>query len=292
VEDCFAKKGYILALDNWYTSMDLVKFALNKEIELVGTVRTNRAGLDRDTVIPKSGPNARPKGFMHCVQAEVCPGKQCYFTAWQDNKPVHMLSTFPPQRQPILRHCKSKTDGPYEQVRLWIPTNIPLYNRGMGGTDLIDQLASYYRTTLEAKRSTIRIFTHFVMVTMINAMILFRAINNVNVTLFQFLDKLINQLTSTEPNLAEAVRSAAAANRLDRSLCHCLVRVDDSTGKECVSRCARHYCCACKSKTSYMCDECQTPLCVSKAGAAQNCFKRFHTMPGDSFKFVRTEKLR
>jgi len=205
-----------------------------------------------------------------------------YFTAWQDNKPVHMLSTFPPERQPILRHCKTKADGPYEQVRLWIPTNIPLYNRGMGGTDLIDQLASYYRTVLEAKRSTMRLFTHFTMVTMINAMILFRQINNSDVTLFKFLNALVDQLTGGPANI-EGLEAVEARCRPNERLCgadHCLVKGLVDTRD---IRATRKRCKVCSSLTPYVCDKCDVHLCLNVKGE-QNCFRRYHTLPADEFR--------
>jgi hypothetical protein len=44
----------------------------------------------------------------------------------------------------------------------------------MGGDDMLDQMCSYYWTTIKTKRWQIRIFTHFLMAAAVNAHILYK----------------------------------------------------------------------------------------------------------------------
>jgi hypothetical protein len=72
----------------------------------VGTVKVNRKGLPKEGIFPKKGAGKRVKGDVKCMQKL---GEDLFFTAWQDNKPVHMLSTIKPRLQKIMR--KSSTLG-------------------------------------------------------------------------------------------------------------------------------------------------------------------------------------
>jgi hypothetical protein len=126
-----------------------------------------------------------------------------------DNKPVHFISTICSKISEVLRVVKE--GGLYVGKRLIpIPTITMLYNRSiMGDTDQFDQLLSYYRTRVVTKRWQTRIFTHFLLVAVVNASILYRLDKKLTrgqpgYDLLSFLNLLIDELATTTEERQEA----------------------------------------------------------------------------------------
>ena len=166
--------GYIVGLDNWYTSLPLCIFMLTQlGIHVVGTVKTNRAGLPADGKFPYKGPLVRPRGTVAVKKAQVGPHTDqiVYLTAWQDSKPVHILSTFAPYASQTTR--RASVNGRYARVDLPMLSIVAVYNSAMGGTDLCDQYSSYYEFEHRTTKWHRRILTHFSMVSLRNAHILY-----------------------------------------------------------------------------------------------------------------------
>ena len=53
--DKFQNKGHILATNNWYTSTNLAIYCLMIGTYLIGTVKTDRGGLQKDGIFPRTG---------------------------------------------------------------------------------------------------------------------------------------------------------------------------------------------------------------------------------------------
>jgi hypothetical protein len=173
--------------------MEMCYLCNHRKIHAGGTVKVNRKGLPQDGVFPKKGNGKRVKGDVKCMKKD---GEEIYFTAWQDNKPVHMLSTFKPYLRKILR--KSAALG-WKKGEIDSHTLIPAYNHGMGGTDLMDQYNSYYSFDKKGVRWTHRVITHFLGVTVINARILFNLCNpTIKLTNFEYIDEVVKSLADLD----------------------------------------------------------------------------------------------
>ncbi len=97
--------NYILWTDNWYTSIEMCQICTTRKIHCGGTTKVNRKGLPKDGIFPKKGAGKMIKGSVRCMKM---PGHDIYLTAWQDNKPVHMLSNIKPFLQKkIPEKCRS-----------------------------------------------------------------------------------------------------------------------------------------------------------------------------------------
>jgi hypothetical protein len=159
----------------------------------VGTVKANRKGLPREGLFPKTGHGKRDKGTVKCMQKL---GEDTFLTAWQDNKPVHMLSTIKPKLQNIQR--KSATLG-WNKAEIPSHSLIPAYNHGMGGTDKLDQLSSYSRFTHKGIRWTHLIISNFLGVSVVNATILHNMSNPQKMlSLIEFFDEVVTALTDLD----------------------------------------------------------------------------------------------
>ena len=165
-----------MCTDNWYTSVDLVETlaAPPRSMHFVGTVKVNKRGLEKPALFSKTGPNKQQRGSMVCVHRALNNASipVLYQTSWMDSKPVHLLSTFPPNFAPCSRGGRTPTGG-FTVVNVPRPTVIAAYNQGMGGTDKIDQLVNYYDDRYRTLKWQMRIYMHFLHVAVVNASILY-----------------------------------------------------------------------------------------------------------------------
>ena len=119
--------------DNFYTSPALVKKLKSKGIFSCGTVRSNRKGLPKDLK-----PNEKMK--RGDIERRYCDGIS--FVKWIDNKAVMMLSSI--DSAMATTTCRRRQKGQKEKVAVDCPQMVANYNRGMRGTDIMDQKTGYY----------------------------------------------------------------------------------------------------------------------------------------------------
>ena len=87
---------------------------------------------------------------------------------WMDKKGIYFLSNFSVQRK--------MKDGTCETISC--PDLVKNYNQNMGHVDNAGMLKSLYEIDRKSKRWWLRIFWHFIDVTVINSFILFRKISD------------------------------------------------------------------------------------------------------------------
>jgi hypothetical protein len=66
------------------------------------------------------------------------------------------------------------------KIDIDIPSIVRTYNSAMGGTDLMDQLISYYKTKIRTRRWQTRVIFHFLNAMVVNAHILYKLRFNLN----------------------------------------------------------------------------------------------------------------
>ena len=127
----FEGVNHILGLDNWYTSLELADLAFRCGFHIVGTIKANRRGIPAEGKFAKTGPNVQPKGTIKIMKSPAGEeGKFIYFTAFQDNKPVHLMSTFEPFE--AFKFRRTTTNGVYQRIQIQLPSIIPAYNHAIG----------------------------------------------------------------------------------------------------------------------------------------------------------------
>ena len=118
--------NHVCHLDNWYGQPLTCIVLLARGIHTNGTCLVNRKGLPKEGIFPKKGKFMRPKGTVKCM---VNADNTLFFTAWQDNKPVHILSTIRPNLMKIQRI--SSVEG-WKRVKINSHSLIKAYNFVMG----------------------------------------------------------------------------------------------------------------------------------------------------------------
>ena len=281
----FHNRGYVLAHDNWFCSAECALMLKRQGVESVGTIKLNRKHLPDEGKFPKTGRAVRSRGTSKQMKATV-QGYDFYFTAWMDNKPVHMFSTFPGHQDVVFRNGKS-ANGTFERLKLQRPTIIGCYNEGMGGTDLIDQMDSYYAFTHRTQSWHIRFMTHMFMVCTVNAYIVYKSIKNVpKLTLLLFIDMLTDEMVVLQPSEASCddqqdLSASESQDMQHRKRQRCGVLARDSsrlveTHHPSSKRGERGKCRqGCGKRTGMFCVECNVYLCC-EGTYLDNCFYKFH----------------
>ena len=128
------------------------------------TVRQNRiphSTLKSDVVLKKLGRGSLDEKVALVDDVEIASVR------WFDNRAVTLISTFvgcEPISEVRRWNSRSKT---YENVAC--PNIVAVYNRHMGGVDLMDSLIGLYRIKIRSKKWYHRLFYHFVDTAMVNA---------------------------------------------------------------------------------------------------------------------------
>ena len=92
--------GFLIALDNWYTSVILFITLITWGFRALGTVKANVRGIPKgDFLFKKSGAGKKTRGKMSTTTTPLSiasvTSASVHVTTWMDSKPVIIVSTFP-----------------------------------------------------------------------------------------------------------------------------------------------------------------------------------------------------
>ena len=225
-------------------------------------------------------------------------GNDYFITSWQDNKPVHILSTFEPMRVSVLRMVRG-ANGLWAETNIPCPTTIPVYNDVMKGCDLSDQNTAYYDARRRVQtRWQPRLDRRVFKTAIVNANILRNSgkAEQHKTTLLDFMKGLITQWCEVEcPQLEEEDVSVSEedveAEDTDmkrrrtlktwerdihaRTNGHHFPEIIKSKKANGGYTNPRSNCILCKRWVASVCQICHVHLCL-KSGNGQDCFREFH----------------
>lgn len=288
----YFNKGHIVATDNWYTSMAALTYIRDTlSNHFVGTCKANKQGIPKDGIFPKVGRGKQRRGASKQM-VKNDNGKKAYFVAWQDNKPVHILSTIKSGHAECYRRLQNDVTKQWDRVPIPQPSIVQLYNTTMGGTDSFDQRLAYYRPSLKTKRYPPRIFTHFLNASVVNAFIIHKQFHNTPKTfqLRHFIKKLVYDLV---PDLSRELPVARIPQfgrklkaweidrtRLDKVFDH-FPLIEENPDDTSNDKHFRNSCVLCGKKVGTRCSTCGAYLCTkqkwSVGAKVDNCWAKFHT---------------
>jgi hypothetical protein len=221
------------------------------------------------------------------MKTKVINLKDLYFLAWQDNKPVHLLSTIPSELGKVKRNSNDNA-GNWQRIEIHRPTIIKHYNHGMGGTDGIDQRMSYYRPKVKTVSWIPKIFINCLNSALVNAFIVYRAYTQqpTKYSLKDFIIDLILQLAEEEMSLkqlqqaphASSTRKCLQSWNKDRSRLQNFHFPQAIKLPEGGNRNKKQGdCMLCRTTTTPRCKQCEIHLCIVEDGQNMSCFQQFHT---------------
>jgi len=283
---------YKVYFDNYFNSPDLQLFLAKRGILSLGTVRFNRVSqciMMTDAELKKRGRGA------FAEKVAVVDDIQIAAVRWLDNKPVNFLSTLIGSR-PVgqVRRWSTKLST-YQQIQC--PGIVPVYNRHMGGVDLLDSLVGLYRTRIRSKKWYHRIFFHFMDVVIVNSWLLYKRMNQAQdsslaqkpMRLLEFKEKVAEALCRLGKDLTQTRkrgRPAAADVSIEQPSSSKKRKIavpqpssdirHDNVGHWPKWSPGRLNCrrTGCTGTTRVICTKCKIGLCFNKN---QDCFALYHS---------------
>lgn len=160
-------KHFKLYYDNYYTSISLMIYLKTRGIESLGTVRRNRL---KNVLFPSdTDMKSKNRGTIYECIATI-QSENIVAVLWKDNKLVTLLSTFAGMNpiQEVKRFSKKEK----KSILVPSPYVISVYNRHMGGVDLLDSNIGRYKIGIKSRKWYMRLFYHLLDITVTNAWIL------------------------------------------------------------------------------------------------------------------------
>lgn len=291
-------KNHKIFFDNWYNSPKLQVYLSKIGLLPLGTVRMNRvpnAEMPTEKELKQQG-----RGFMVEKTAEI-DDVQLALTSWFDNKPVNMLSTYVGTKPTTKKRRYFRKERQYKEIDC--PQAVEIYNRHMGGVDLLDSMLGLYRIHLRSKKWYKRIFFHMIDLCVVNAWILWRRKNtNDYLSLFAFKLAISEHLCKVgkflprkrgRPSLTESPSSSRQGSPLlsnpgtpvsskkmrknperHQDIPLNSVRTDN-IGHWPSWQKKRQHCVVCSMKTYTKCTKCKVFLCYNDK---RNCLVTFHDL--------------
>jgi len=178
----YLNQGYRIYMDNFYTSVRLLKDLYVSETHSTGTMASNRRGFLEQIKDTVSVYNGKPRGSGVYMRID-----ETVINVWKDTKCVVVGSTehLGHSENTVERNWKEK--GKRQKKDVPIPLSIHNYNKFMGGVDRSDQLLKYYEVVRQTQKYWKTIFYHLVDLSTVNAYILNKVVApNSKTTHFQF----------------------------------------------------------------------------------------------------------
>lgn len=253
--------GHKLYVDKWYTSPELFHALHLTKTNACGSVRANRKNM------PKTSKQLK-KGEVDAAVSDVLLAER-----WMDEREVRMLTTMHASGVEIVkRKCGEEKKKPLSVVS---------YNKFMGAVDRADMIRSLTSCTRKGLKWYHKLFWHFLDLTVLNALILYKQASGKSISMKDFRVMLIKELLEfhkeglysscnvpiqdnvrrlTERHFYEKI-PATGKKKTPTKRCH----VCSPAGKTEPGKSAR------RKETSWQCESCKFALCIAP------CFKLFHT---------------
>jgi len=279
-----SNNNFKLYYDNYYTSIQLMIYLKSRGIESLGTVRRNRlknVPFPSDTVM-----KSKDRGTMYECTATVNEEK---ITAvlWKDNKLVILLSTFVGMNP--VEHVKRFSKKEKKTIMVPFPKIVSIYNKHMGGVDLLDANIGRYKISIKSRKWYMRLFYHLIDITVTNSWILQKRIyeskgQKYQSSLADFREELAVSLCQmgelVSPKRGRPLKEDKLGNITDKKRQRNVnttpidVRFDGFQHMPEWSQ-SRQKCkyLGCKGITYISCAKCSKALCFTRSS---NCFNKYH----------------
>jgi hypothetical protein len=190
---------YKIFFDNFFTSFPLLKKMKEDGFLCVGTMRANRLkGADKH-LKSKRELSTIGRGSWDCV---VDSESGISITRWLDNSIVHLATTYVPNESSgrVTRYSAETK----QFISIDCPKVVSMYNKHMGGVDLLDMLLALYRINKRSKKNYHYIFYFLLNVACVNGWLLYRRYSDLlgeerknQLTLLQFQKQVAEGLLNS-----------------------------------------------------------------------------------------------
>lgn len=163
----FQLQGYLLFIDNFYTSPALLPALKELGIGTTGTLNISRREVPESvrTLAKALNRSDVPRGT----------GSSNVYVCWRDKKCVTVLSnSYPGHADGTAKRRSKDHSGSYSMLDVPMPSTVKHYNQFMGGVDLSDQLIGYHRLLRQTKKYWKTLLYHLLEVAITIAFVLYK----------------------------------------------------------------------------------------------------------------------
>lgn len=254
-----------LYFDNFFNSPTLIHKLYDRGIYAVGTQRSNRKFVP--DMKPDKEMTKNPRGDI-----DIRYSKKAICCKWYDNKPVLMMGSNVEGIDDIST-IPRRMKGASSKTPVQCPEMIKLYNKNMGGVDLMDQRVAAHRLDRRSKtRYYLRIFFDLMDICVSNSFVVFDMIrpNKLDFLNWKILiaKRLIGFYCSRKRN-PKRQRSSGSLEGLAARQCKSHLPVIAETRARCKF-------CQTENRTNIRCNECGVHLCMVAGKSSRNCFYDYH----------------
>ena len=162
--------GYILFVDNYYTSIPLFQYLASVGIHAVGTIRENTSLFPEAMKNRNAWGKKKERGNVRYTRLGEAP-HDVLLMQWVDRNVVSILSTYHSANDYDLCKRNVKDGGIHRRIDVMRPECIKDYNQDMNGVDLSDQMYHLYSVQYRTKKFWKTLFFHFIDIAVWNAFV-------------------------------------------------------------------------------------------------------------------------
>jgi hypothetical protein len=261
-------KEHQIFFDSYFNSLQLLRKLREMEIAATGTIRPNRkhfpTELKKKEKLERGDYRYRTSDGISVVK-------------WMDKKEVFVASNY---FDPTALDAVSRRNKDGSTRRVSCPSVVVQYNRYMGGVDLACQKVKYYAIDRKSKRHWMRIFLHFLNVSLMNSFIYYKNVSRSGMSALEYVSSVSTALVGNYCSRKRLGRPTAMSSQKKVRIAKSVVGTDSSNKThstahmpEVISTYRRCAYCSTKAKekrSNVMCTFCSVCLCV------RTCFLLYH----------------
>ena len=165
----FYDQGYHLFIDNFYTSVHLMKHLFQHGVIATGTILDTRKDFPANLKKGSKWGKGKARGSMRWQR-----DPPCLVLQWVDNKVVSMISTSGNANDSVQINRKIKSDGVWSSLDVPQPQVFAMYNQYMNAVDRSDQILATHNVQRKCMRWWKTLIFHLIDIGVVNSFILFR----------------------------------------------------------------------------------------------------------------------
>ena len=253
---------YCFYFDNYFTTVPLLLELKERGYNGTGTIRSNYLGRDCPIMSTKEM-EKKERGYFMSVSASV-EKTPVVLSRWKDNAIVTIASSLFGSEPVGTVSRWSRVEK--KKIKVSIPHAVEMYNKGMGGTDRMDQNINKYRVSIRSKKWWWPLFSWMLDASVHNAWQLAKGQGSA-LTQLQFRREIALSylLKFGTPPKGKGRKSSCVPGQYLRydNIGHLVEPTQDNKKRRCANT-------GCTSIGRTQCSNCNVGLCVK-------CFIAYHT---------------
>jgi len=243
-------ENYYIFMDRFYTTVNLFIKLRNYNFYAVGTVMPNRIRKNKKEL----------EQMMTNSNTNFFKSKGLFLIVWKDKKIVSMLSNV---KNTILSTRMKWNKEEKKRKETEIPDIASRYIDFMGGIDRFDQVSSYHSINHKSKRWPIKLFFHFLDISLHNSKLLYEETTKIKINHEKYRKKVVKGLICNWRTKKNIMPTKYKITNIDKNKIEVITDDCKLLKRDKKSDCAIHKSSDVRARTIFYCGTCDVALCPS-----------------------------